>query len=192
MSQQIPAKQFVALVKSKVSSKQRASDAMSHISAKLKAAKKDANLNKKAFDVVFAAYKMDEDDRNEFFDCISLYQDMMDEANAWADGQHTGDLVKMAESDSAADEMKDDKPDEAAAEQAVVNENVVKLRRGIKKLEEDHTATVAAAKAEPADDIDNIPAVLERRPGRKKAVAEPAVDASAVLNEMTDSATAVH
>ena len=134
MSEQIPSKQLVALVKGKVKAKQSAFDAMSHITAKLKSAKKDANLNKKAFDIVFAAYKMDEDDRNEFFDQIALYRDYMDENNAWADGQHTGDLVKMAQADAG---LKDEKPeDPAAAEAAAGAENAKKLKGGIKKLPE--------------------------------------------------------
>lgn len=134
MSEQIPSKQLVALIKGKVSAKQRASDAMSHITSKLKSAKKDANLNKKAFDVVFAAFKMDEDDRDEFFDAIQLYRDFMDENNAWADGQHTGDLVKQAEAAAKSEAPDDDLHDDGAADVAAAAENGKKLKRGIKKL----------------------------------------------------------
>lgn len=183
MTEQIPAKQLVALVKGKVSAKQRASDAMSHISSKLKSAKNDANLNKKAFDVVFSAFKMDEDDRVEFFDAIGLYRDFMDENDAWADGQHVGDLVKQAQ---AAPEMDDEQPDEDAMNAEAGERNAALLKRGISTLEDDHDKAVEAGSGNVIDLT--IPASLDRRKSRKKAAEADPAAASNALNDLTESA----
>lgn len=145
MSEQIPSKQLCALVKGKVSAKQRATEAMSFISGKLKSAAKDANLNKKAFDVVFSAYKMDEADRDAFFDSISLYRDYMDENNAWADGQHAGNLVDMAQ-DNDPDPNADAPDPEAEAAAA----NAKRLKRGIKKVEPEEAGQALSELADAA------------------------------------------
>ena len=191
MAEQIPAKQLVALVTGKVKSKQRAQDAMSHIASKIKEAGKNAHLNKAAFDVVFKAYKMDEDDRDMFFDAIALYRDFMDENNAWADGEHTGDLVKNAEAETkleaerAAAEIEKKHDDQVKA-------NIVALKRGISKLDpkaEGMTDDMPAAE-NAAEDIDNIPEALERRPSRIAAREEEKRKAAAeALSGMVESAT---
>lgn len=176
MSEQTPAKHLVSLVTGKVKAKQHASDAMSHITAKLKSAKKDANLNKKAFDVIFNAYKMDEDDRNEFFDCISLYQDFMDDNNAWADGQHTGDLFR--DDKAAADQPESDTIQPVDEEIAAANAKAIES--GISELPagEDRGALNGIASINPYD-LDNIPEALERRPGRKRGPSIPTGDEAA-------------
>lgn len=193
MAEQTPAKQFVALVTGKVKAKQRASDAMSHITSKIKEAVNNAHLNKAAFDVVFKAYKMDEDDREVFFDTVQLYRDFMDENDAWADGQHVGDLVKNAEaeakseSDRAAAEIEKQHDDQVKA-------NVVALKRGITKLDpkpEGMTDDMPADEATIGDDGLKIPRHLERRPRKLKEFeeADKQKAAAEALTGMVETAT---
>lgn len=143
MSEQIPSKQFCALVAGKADAKRRASDAMSFIKGKLKSASEDANLDLKAMTAIEKALPMNEDRRNAYFDAIALYRDYMDENNAWPDGQHMGNLVDMAEKKQPS--ANDDAPDPDAEAAAA---NAKKIKRGIKQVD---PAAAGAALTELAD-----------------------------------------
>lgn len=97
-----PAKQLLALIAAKNSAVAKTASISGEIGERIKNAAENGHLHRKAFAVVAAADRMEEDRRNDFVRSLRLYLDICE--HHWDGEGHVGDLADQAAQSAEADD----------------------------------------------------------------------------------------